>query len=693
MINKIKQKLKYYFRGLLFILTIALIVLMMPSDAKFRYDIQKGKPWLHETLIAPFDFPVYKSEEVIENERDSLKLAQSPYFIYDSTSARESLQGLKQRINSLNETVDGVQVTDHLLTTIMPALNAIYEKGVIEKNEEFIRNYQDVESVSVVSQKVVEKRKLEQIYTPKQAYELLLTKTDQLLDSLQLVDVQEGIVDSLSLYHFVQPNLYYDKSTTEKMMNLKLADLSITKGMIQEGELIVSRGEVVDHTTYEVLLSLKREYETKVGYSYKANMVLYGNIIFVFAAISLLFLFLYHFRRDILSNSLKITFILILVLLMVGISSVMMFFDLGSMLYLIPFALVPIIIRTFYDARLALFIHIIIVLLVGFFAPNGFEFVFLNFTAGIVAIFSQTSLNRRGKLFLSAALVVFTYAFVYFGIAITHETDLRELNYMYFLYFLLNGFLLLLSHPLIYLFEKVFGFLSDITLLELSDTNQPLLRELAEKAPGTFQHSLQVANLAEESIRQIGGNALLVRTGALYHDIGKMNNPAYFIENQRAGFNPHKGLDFDKSAEIIIRHVTEGVEIAKKANLPEPLIDFIRTHHGTSTVQYFYKNYIAQFPDRESEIYKFTYPGPRPSTKEMAVVMMADSVEAASRSLTDYSEEKIRNLVEGIITKQQTEGQFDYVNLTFRDVTVVKNLLIDKLINIYHARIKYPGQE
>ncbi len=693
MINKIKQKLKYYFRGLLFVLTIALIVLMMPSDAKFRYDIQKGKPWLHETLIAPFDFPVYKSEEVIENERDSVMAGQAPYFVYDTTSAQESIQGIKQRINDLGTNLNDVQLSQHLAQTILPALKRVYKNGIIEKNEKFIRTYQDVQSISIVSQKVVEKRELDRVYTPKQAYELLLKKTTNKLDSLQLTRTAEGIVDSLSLYHYVQPNLYFDDETTEKMMSLKLDDLSITKGVIQQGELIVSKGEVVDHATYEVLASLKKEYETKVGYSYKANMVLYGNIIFVFAAISLLFLFLYHFRKDILSNSLKITFILILVLLMVGISSVMMFFDIGNMLYLIPFALVPIIIRTFYDARLALFIHIIIVLLVGFFAPNGFEFVFLNFTAGIVAIFSQTSLNRRGKLFLSAALVVFTYAFVYFGLAITHETDIRELNYMFFLYFLLNGFLLLLSHPLIYLFEKVFGFLSDITLLELSDTNQPLLRALAEKAPGTFQHSLQVANLAEESIRQIGGNALLVRTGALYHDIGKMNNPAYFIENQRAGFNPHKGLDFDKSAEIIIRHVTEGVEIAKKASLPEPLIDFIRTHHGTSTVQFFYKNYIAQFPERESEIYKFTYPGPRPSTKEMAVVMMADSVEAASRSLTDYSEEKIRNLVESIITKQQTEGQFDYVNLTFRDVTVVKNLLIDKLINIYHARIKYPGQD
>jgi putative nucleotidyltransferase with HDIG domain len=693
MINKIKEKLKYYFRGLLFVVTIALIALIMPSDAKFRYDIQKGKPWLHETLIAPFDFPVYKSEEVIEREQDSVKAAHSPYFVFDSTAVKASMQGLRERISQLSPGTRPEVVKEELSKTILPKLQTIYKKGVIEKNEEFIRNYEKVDAIAIVNQKVAQKRSMEQVYTPKSAYESLLEKTDNILDSLQVAQLTDGIIDSLSLYHFVQPNLYFDAKTTEQMMNLKLDELSLTKGMIQQGELIVSKGQVVDHATYEVLASLKKEYETKVGYSYKANMVFYGNIIFVFAAISVLFLFLYHFRRDILSNSLKITFILILVLLMVGASSVMMFFELSNMLYLIPFALVPIIIRTFYDARLALFIHIIIVLLVGFFAPNGFEFVFLNFTAGIVAIFSQTSLNRRGKLFLSAALVVFTYAFVYFGLAITRETDIRELNYMFFLYFLLNGFLLLLSHPLIYLFEKVFGFLSDITLLELSDTNQPLLRELAEKAPGTFQHSLQVANLAEESIRQIGGNPLLVRTGALYHDIGKMNNPAYFIENQRAGFNPHKGLDFDKSAEIIIRHVTEGIEIAKKAKLPEPLIDFIRTHHGTSTVQFFYKNYIAQFPERESEIYKFTYPGPRPSTKEMAVVMMADSVEAASRSLTDFSEEKIRNLVESIISKQQSENQFDYVDLTFRDVTVVKNLLIDKLINIYHARIKYPGQE
>lgn len=691
MINKIKQHLKIYFRALLFVFTIALIVFLMPKEGKFRYDFQKGKPWLHESLIAPFDFPVYKPNLVIEQERDSVEATHVPYFLQDSTVVAESFVKMHSRVQSLITRDMPAGKWRVIRRSLRNHLQEIYDQGIIERSDEFMRDYGQVVEVVVITKKIAEKRDLADIYTPKRAYEKLLGVSKKVLDSLQLEP--EQWLDSLALYHFVQPNLVLDLETTEKMRKLKLNELSLTKGMVQEGELIISRGEVVDQATFEVLSSLKKEYETKIGSSYKAYMVILGNIIFVFAAISVLFLFLFHFRRDILSHSLKIAFILILVLLMSGISSIMMYFHLGNMLYIIPFAIVPIIIRTFYDARLALFIHIIIVMIVGFFAPNGFEFVFLNFTAGIVAIFSQTSLNRRGKLFLSAALVVFTYAFVYLGLAITHETDLKELNFLMFLYFLINGFLLLLSHPLIYLFEKVFGFLSDVTLMELSDTNQPLLRALAEKAPGTFQHSLQVANLAEEAIRQIGGNALLVRTGALYHDIGKMNNPAYFIENQRAGFNPHKGIDFDKSAEIIIQHVTDGIDIAKKAKLPEPIIDFIRTHHGNSTVQYFYRNYIAQFPEREKDIYKFTYPGPRPSSKELAVVMMADSVEAASRSLSDYSEEKIGNLVEGIISKQQSDGQYDYVNLTFRDVTIVKNLLIDKLMNIYHARIKYPGQE
>jgi len=333
------------------------------------------------------------------------------------------------------------------------------------------------------------------------------------------------------------------------------------------------------------------------------------------------------------------------------------------------------------------------VLLVGFFAPNGFEFVFLSFIAGIIAIFSLTNLYRRGKLFLSAGLLILTYSFVYFGLAITQEGNFSGIEYRNFLYFAFNGSLILLAFPLIYIFEKVFGFVSDLTLMELSDSNQKLLRELAEKAPGTFQHSMQVANLAEEAIRKIGGNPLLVRTGAMYHDIGKMNNPVYFIENQRTGFNPHDMHEFDESANIIISHVKDGVELAKKHSLPDQLIEFIRTHHGTTKVQYFYRSYIKKFPDKDVDVNMFTYPGPKPYSKEMAVLMMADSVEAASRSLTDINEEGISNLVDSIISGQMDEDQFDYVDINFKDITEIKTLFKDKLMNIYHARIKYPEKK
>ncbi|MFP4019745.1 MAG: HD family phosphohydrolase, partial [Bacteroidales bacterium] len=376
-------------------------------------------------------------------------------------------------------------------------------------------------------------------------------------------------------------------------------------------------------------------------------------------------------------------------LLLAGISSLTIRLN-PDLVYLIPFAILAIIIRSFYDARLALFIHIITVLLVGFYAPSSFNFIFLNFIAGIVAIFSLTSLSRRGKLFLSATLVILSYAFVYFGIAITQEGNLQNINWMNFAYFGINGAIVLSSYPLIYVFEKIFGFVSDVTLMELSDTNQPLLRRLSERAPGTFQHSLQVANLAETAVFQIGGNTLLVRTGALYHDIGKMDNPIYFIENQSPDFNPHEQIDSEESAKIIIGHVKKGVEIASKYKLPAQIVDFIRTHHGTTKVQYFYKKYIQNTEDEEIDDAQFTYPGPKPFSKEMAVLMMADSVEAASRSYTKLNEKIINNLVDTIIDGQLNAGQFENVDVTFRDITIIKGIFKKKLQNFYHARIKYP---
>ncbi len=361
--------------------------------------------------------------------------------------------------------------------------------------------------------------------------------------------------------------------------------------------------------------------------------------------------------------------------------------------YLIPFVIVPIIIRTFFDSRLALFIHFILLMFSGFLAPNSFEFIFLNFNAGVVAIFTMTKIDRRSVFFLTSVFVAITYSFLYFGLSILQEGSLTNIEWINLAWFAGNAMLVLLSYPLIYIFEKIFGFLSDATLLELSDTNQPLLRELAEKAPGTFQHSLQVANLSEEACRSLGGNPLLARTAALYHDIGKMSEPLYFVENQSGGFNPHDHLNFEESASIIIGHVTKGTEIASKYKLPEALIDFIRTHHGTTKVQYFYRSFIKSFPEELVDDTKFMYPGPRPFTKEMAILMMADSVEASSRSLKEANRNNIDDLVEKIITSQLEEGQFNDAPITFMDISRIKEIFKKRLGNIYHVRIEYPRVE
>ncbi|HPX05720.1 MAG TPA: HDIG domain-containing protein, partial [Tenuifilaceae bacterium] len=439
------------------------------------------------------------------------------------------------------------------------------------------------------------------------------------------------------------------------------------------------------------LESLRKEYESKLGAT-DTQLVFWGQALLVGILFLVLYLFLLNFRTEVILDDRKTLFILLLITFMVVVSSLVLKNNLIS-IYVIPFAIIPIFVRAFYDSRLALFILLVTTFLVGFFVPNSFEFVFLNFIAGIVAIISLTNLYRRGKLFLSVSLVLLSYWVVYIGIVTIQEGTPLALNWLTLVWFVGNALLLLASYQLVFVFEKLFGFLSDATLMELSDTNQDLLRKLAEVAPGTFQHSLQVANLAEAAVYKIGGNPLLVRAGALYHDIGKMTNPFYFIENQSPDFNPHQNLDFEESASIIIKHVTEGVQMARKYRLPQQLIDFIRTHHGTTKVKYFYRLYKEKFPELTIDAEKFTYPGPRPFSRETAVLMMADSVEAASRSLKRITYQNIDDLVEGIINHQQIEEQFNDANITFKDITTIKTVFKKKLLNIYHARIEYPEEK
>jgi len=700
----IKRNYKYIFRAFLFILTIAVIVYIFPREGKFRYEFQKGRPWSHENLFAPFDFPIYKSDKQVQAERDSSLKYFSPYFKFDSTVlkiesakfvnfyAEKQVEYIAQKeeensgFNSYRKQ-NFTKVSDDFKEYAFNVLVKIYSDGIREISE-ITETMKPEDEIIVLKGNLAVSGRLNENFTQKEAYEHVRNAISEYINDNEKKIRYPDFYLNFNLYEYIAPNLFYDENTSENVKNDLINNISLTKGMVQSGEKIIFQGEVIDNQLHRVLESLKYESETRLGDGFFSQIILLGQVIFVFACILVLFLFLYNFRPEILKHTTKTVFILMLVLIIVIVSRFSI-----KYLYVVPFALIPIIIKTFYDARLALFIHIITVLLVGFFAPNGFEFVFLSFIAGIIAIFSLTNLYRRGKLFLSAGLLILTYSFVYFGLAITQEGNFSGIEYRNFLYFVFNGSLILLAFPLIYIFEKVFGFVSDLTLMELSDSNQKLLRELSEKAPGTFQHSMQVANLAEEAIRKIGGNPLLVRTGAMYHDIGKMNNPVYFIENQRTGFNPHDMHEFDESANIIISHVKDGVELAKKNSLPDQLIEFIRTHHGTTKVQYFYRSYIKKFPDKDVDVNMFTYPGPKPYSKEMAVLMMADSVEAASRSLTDINEERISNLVDSIISGQMDEGQFDYVDINFKDITEIKTLFKDKLMNIYHARIKYPEKK
>jgi cyclic-di-AMP phosphodiesterase PgpH len=451
----------------------------------------------------------------------------------------------------------------------------------------------------------------------------------------------------------------------------------------------VSKGEIIDAEKYQLLESLKSEYEEQAGGTGSYFFILLGQIIIVTQCLAVLIVFLFFFRKEIFLDNAKITFILLLIILTVLMARLAVHTQAFS-IYLLPFCMLTIIIRAFYDTRVALFVHMMAILIISFMAPNRFEFVFIQLLGGIVTIFSIVNTRNRSQIFISAALIFLTYSIAFIGINIIQEGGNDAITLNDFAWFGISAMLTLFSYPLIFIFEKVFGFISDVSLLELSDTNSKLLRELASRAPGTFQHSLQVANLAEEAIYTIGGNALLVRTGALYHDIGKMESPMYFIENQANGVNPHEDLSFEESAGIIIGHVIKGIEIGKKNNLPEQIIDFIRTHHGTATTAYFYRSFQNAFPEEKINEEKFRYPGPIPFSKETAVLMMADSVEAASRSLKKYDAESIDSLVEMIVTKQIEQNQFLNSDITFKDINTIKKIFKKKLMNVYHVRVEYP---
>lgn len=712
---KIFNRLKSFLNGirlfLIFSGGVLVILFLFPREGKFRYEFQKGKPWMHNVLVAPFNFPIYKPDEIVQSERDSLMLSFIPYFNLDSLVSTRNMEKMSMEFEkhwkvfteSGNDsgTVKGIgasyftlqelkNIHDRYQRALNENLHWIYMRGVVIDPLQIENLRKTDQTIYIISGTSIDERLASTIFTQKNAYEYLFSKVHKLSGILES-RIPEGnrFSEMLELADFIEANLFYDEVSSGHMKEKLLEGLSVTQGMVQAGEKIIALGEVVTEDKMLLLQSLKREFETNPNIERNYYLIILGQITIVIFAFVILYLFLIHFRREVLDSPRKTFFIVMLVVVMAILAKWTLSNERIS-LYVVPFVILPIIIKTFYERRIALFVHIIAILLVGFQAPNSFEFVFMNVITGAVAIFTLRSNYRRGFLFGSAVLTFLSYSLVYSAISLMQEGRFENINLINYAWFGGNALLVLTSYPLIFLFEKAFGFVSDATLVELADTNQPLLRRLAEVAPGTFQHSLQVANLCEEAAIKVKANPLLVRTGALYHDIGKTDDPMYFIENLNSGFNPHNSMSFEQSAEKIITHVIRGVEIAQKAKLPSIIIDFIRTHHGTTTVLYFYRSYLREYPGAEKDISKFTYPGPCPFTKETAILMMADSIEAASRSMKKIDIDTINSLVDGIISRQFTDLQFENVDLTFRDIEEIKKAFKRKLINIYHPRIEYP---
>ena len=679
-INKLYRNHSLIYKGLLFICTTFLIVYLFPKSGKFKYNFEKGKPWQSESLQAPFGFAIKKTDEEIAIEEKGVIDNAMLYFDLDNSILKKVNDTYEAQFKATFSDTLPNSISNKLYKTGEGIFSELYKYGVLSDNYDFSKD----RSIVVLDGR---EKKLDGFYS-------------NLIEQSDVTAVIESVLDKNNLSNFktdfvalcfdlVEPNITFNKIFTDKAIQDELSRISYTRGSIAKETLIVSKGEVVEGDKYQILKSLQSEYESQVWNEANYNWVLFAYTLLVALALLMLLLFLRKYRVDVFENNTKVTFIFFNISLMIFITTLVVNYD-AKYIYIVPICILPLVFKAFFDARLGLFAHVLTVLLLGFIVPNSYEYMFLQIIAGIVTILTVSELYKRANLFISVGQITLIYIIAYFAFFVIHEGSIETLKWETFIWFILCGLATLFVQPLIYAYEKLFGLVSDVSLLELSDTNTKLLKELSNKAPGTFHHSLNVANLAEASANEIGANAMLVRVGALYHDIGKMKNPTYYTENQSTGINPHDELSSKESAKIITDHVINGIEIARKNNLPDRVIDFIRTHHGTSVVYYFYMQEKKDYPDIEIDKANFSYPGPKPFSKETAILMMCDSVEAASKSLKDPTSAKIEAFVENIINKQIEQGQFLNADITFKEIESIKKVLKHKLANIYHLRIEYP---
>lgn len=677
------------------VLTIILICIFLPKQPRFRYEYQKGKPWNHENLTSPYNFAVLKTAEEMERDKQYILRTVQPIYNLNDVASKEQIDQFntdfneKWQSNQLDSTESGDANTYREVGNAL--LNYIYDRGVISLNNRYQIKGNDSSrndptsleyNFVLIHDNVAQQKNTVDCFTIESANQYIVG----VLEKNKLIEHKQWLAEVLKNY--ITINFVFNETQTNKVEQTALSNISTTRGMVQKDELIAEQGKIINNDTYQKLESLRKVFEDESKISGEQNLVTFGHFILISLAMSLLMVFLYFFRTDIFNNNRLLFIIFIVILVMLGVLSWAIKIKIPS-LYYIPYCSVPIIFRLLFDTRIALNIHILMVLVAGLFVPNSFDFVFLQFTAGIVAIYSIKTLVKREQFLVSSALILATYILAFVGLVLTRNGSFSSIYWQDILPFAVSVGLTLLAYPLIYAFEKLFGIVSDLTLMELTNSNSRLLRELSLKAPGTFQHSLQVANLAEAAIYKVGGNPLLVRAGALYHDIGKMINPLYFIENQKTNDNPHEELTPEQSAQIIISHVLKGIEMARKNQMPEVVVDFIRTHHGTTKVDYFYNMAIKENPDKVIDESIFKYPGPVPFSKETAVLMMADSVEAASRSLKEPTEESINNLVDKIIDHKLMQRQFQNADITMREISESAKIFKAMLKSIYHVRIDY----
>ncbi|MBP6610548.1 MAG: HDIG domain-containing protein [Paludibacter sp.] len=666
-----KFRLEIITKIALIICVIAIIVQLYPSQNKFNYQFDIGKPWSYELMTASFDFPIYKNEHEIEGEKKILLQRFSSYFKADSSVYNQQIN----RLIADQLKLEG-RVPEHL-DLIKSKLKNIYAQGIISSDKlKLISANAETEINCILPNRYTEKRAILNLYTPKTAYEKLIDKAPEK-------------IREYNLNNYIVENLIYDSLATVNSRNEILKNLSQTAGMVQTGERIIDRGEIVNPESYKILKSLKIEFDKRKASIQQTALVKVGQLIIISALIALFFLYLKLFRPRIYENFGNLVFISLLILMMTGLASLSAHHQ-SIHYFMIPYALLPIIIRVFFDSRTALFAHIITMLTISFMVDNPFQFVILQIIIGMVAVSSLKDMTQRSQLAQTALYILLAYIGLYLSFEFIAEGEIERIHYQPIIYFLISSTILLFAYLLIYIFEKIFGLISSLTLVELTNVNSDLMISFAEKAPGTFQHTLQVSNLATEAAKKIGANSLLVRTGALYHDIGKMKNPELFIENQFGANNPLKEMPLEDAAKLIIDHVNAGVEIAKKSHLPEQIINFITTHHGLSKTKYFYNLFVNENPDIDPNDALFTYPGPLPNSKETAILMMADAVEARVRSLGVYTNESISDAVEQMIDSQIADGQFKDAPISFRDVETVKQVFKEKVKNMYHSRIVYP---